>query len=86
MRTITLKYESVCRDCGAKLKAGARARYYGPGRVYGLDCHTRAKAPTVRQIDTNTIPPQPISRKHVQKLADWIAAPGSDCLDYLIKS
>ena len=38
-RTITLKYDGECRDCGATLLAGARARYYGRGRVYGTECH-----------------------------------------------
>ena len=38
-RTITLKYNATCRDCGTKLAAGERARYYGRGRVYGTECH-----------------------------------------------
>ena len=40
-RTITLRYPATCRDCGAKLAKGARARYYGRGRVYGIDCHEK---------------------------------------------
>jgi hypothetical protein len=38
-RTITLKYDGTCRDCGAELLAGTLARYYGRGRVYGTECH-----------------------------------------------
>lgn len=43
-RTITLKYEANCADCGAPLIPGDRARYYGKGRVYGVDCHTKAES------------------------------------------
>lgn len=38
-RVITLRFAATCRDCGAHLPAGTRARYYGRGKVYGLDCH-----------------------------------------------
>jgi hypothetical protein len=38
-KTLTLKREAVCADCGATLPAGARARYYGPKHIYGLECH-----------------------------------------------
>jgi hypothetical protein len=38
-RTITLKYDGTCRDCGAELLAGTIARYYGRGRIYGTECH-----------------------------------------------
>lgn len=42
-RIIISKYDSVCADknCGAFLPAGSRIRYYGRGRVYGVDCHDR---------------------------------------------
>ncbi len=40
-RIISLKYAAKCRDCGADLEVGARARYYGRGRIYGVDCHHR---------------------------------------------
>ena len=43
-RTITLKYASVCKDCGAQLQPGDRARYYGRGRVYGVECHEQKPA------------------------------------------
>jgi len=39
--TITLRYDATCRDCGARLPAGTRARYYKRGFIYGLDCHPR---------------------------------------------
>lgn len=40
---ITLKRDGTCADCGATLPAGARARWYRNGRVFGLDCHEPAK-------------------------------------------
>ena len=40
-RKITLKYAGTCRECGAELPVGSRARWYGRGRVYGLTCHGR---------------------------------------------
>lgn len=39
-RIISLKYPAKCRDCGADLEVGAKARYYGRGRVYGVECHS----------------------------------------------
>ena len=38
-KIITLKYDATCRDCGEYLEPGDRAKYYGPGKVYGVDCH-----------------------------------------------
>ena len=38
-RTITLKYAGKCKDCGARLPKGSKAKWYGKGIVYGLDCH-----------------------------------------------
>ncbi len=42
---ITLKYPATCADCGASLPAGSRARWYGRGRVYGVDCHSGTATP-----------------------------------------
>lgn len=39
MKEITLRYPAKCRDCGAQLKKGTRARWYGKGKVYGNTCH-----------------------------------------------
>jgi len=39
MPVITLRRADTCRDCGAELPAGSRARYYGRGRIYGTTCH-----------------------------------------------
>lgn len=39
MATITLKRPAKCKDCGADLPAGSRARYYGRGQIYGTECH-----------------------------------------------
>ena len=38
-KTITLKFAGKCRECGTDLPAGTKAKWYGRGRVYGLDCH-----------------------------------------------
>lgn len=45
-KTITLKFEGKCADknCGATLPAGSRAKWYGRGRVYGLDCHDKPQS------------------------------------------
>lgn len=34
---------SSCADCGAKIKVDDPIAYFGPGRVYGLTCHTNDK-------------------------------------------
>ena len=41
VRTITLKYAGRCKDCGADLAVGEKAKWYGRGKVYGLDCHDK---------------------------------------------
>lgn len=41
-KEIELKFPATCKDCGAKLPVGAKARYYGPGRIYGMDCHQQS--------------------------------------------
>jgi ribosomal protein L37AE/L43A len=40
-KIISLKWPATCSDCGAKLPAGAKARWYGKGHVYGTTCHAR---------------------------------------------
>jgi hypothetical protein len=40
-RIITARYPATCADCGASLPKGSRIRYYGRGKVYGLECHDR---------------------------------------------
>ena len=40
-KTITLKYAGKCADCGAELPVGSKAKWYGRGRVYGLECHSK---------------------------------------------
>ena len=42
VRTITLKYPGRCRDCGADLAVGEKAKWYGRGKVYGLNCHEKS--------------------------------------------
>ena len=41
-KTIRLKYPGTCVDCGSRLTSGTRARWFGRGRVSGLECHERA--------------------------------------------
>lgn len=51
-KTITLKYAGKCADCGAVLEVGTTARWYGRGRIYGLDCHEdRRHAPVAHESD-----------------------------------
>jgi len=40
-KIITLQYAGHCADCGTELPAGTRAKWYGRGRVYGLNCHSK---------------------------------------------
>ena len=67
-RTITLRYDGTCRDCGAELLAGTLARYYGRGRVYGVDCHedSRGERRAV-PAPARTAEPLPIGR-HIVKI------------------
>ena len=37
--TITLKYSGYCQDCSAPLPVGTKAKWYGRGKVYGIECH-----------------------------------------------
>jgi len=41
-RNLITKYDGSCADCGSELPAGSKARYYGRGRLYGIDCHEDA--------------------------------------------
>jgi len=50
-RTITLKYSGRCKDCGAFLPAGSRAKYYGRGRIYGIGCHSKKNKTAYEQGD-----------------------------------
>jgi len=47
-KTITLRYEATCRDCGAHLPVGTKARWYGRGRVYGIGCHDKPATASTR--------------------------------------
>ena len=46
MKRLRLKWAAKCRDCGAALPAGTLAKWYGRGRIYGIDCHDRNGART----------------------------------------
>jgi len=53
MKTITLKWPATCADCGADLPVGTRARYYGRGRVYGIECHEQNPRQNGRRAKRN---------------------------------
>jgi len=40
-KKITLRYAGKCRECGAKLEVGESAWWYGKGKVYGTNCHSK---------------------------------------------
>ena len=46
-RTIVTRYSGHCADCGADIPEGSEARYYGRGRIYGIDCHTKGGTPAL---------------------------------------
>ncbi len=46
-KTITLKFEAKCRECGTLLPVGTTARWYGRGRVYGMGCHEDTRGATI---------------------------------------
>lgn len=73
-----LKYPATCRDCGAALPVGARARYYGRGRVYGVDCHadTRTDADKRAQRQERT---QRRQERQERRTADVVS---TRCEDY----
>ena len=52
-KTITLKFPGVCADeqCKSLLKVGDKGRWYGRGRVYGMECHGPARANAVAIAD-----------------------------------
>lgn len=35
------KFPGNCKDCGAPIEVGDDIRYYGRGKVYGVNCHDR---------------------------------------------
>jgi len=45
---ITLNYAARCRECKKLLPVGAKARFYGRGRVYGTSCHDTTGAASSR--------------------------------------
>lgn len=43
-RQMKSRYEANCLDCGAFIPVGTMIRYYGRGKVYGIECHTKEGA------------------------------------------
>lgn len=43
MKVINTKYATKCADvkCGAELAIGTKVKWYGRGKVYGIDCHDK---------------------------------------------
>ena len=68
-RNLITKYTGTCADCGAELPAGTKARYYGRGRLYGVDCHEDT-------AKTDTAPPI------LAALLEAAAAAGSAYVNY----
>jgi len=68
-RNLITKYAGACADCGAELPAGTKARYYGRGRLYGVDCHEDT-------AKTSTAPPI------LAALTEAAAAAGSAYANY----
>ena len=69
-RNLITKYDGSCADCGAELPAGSKARYYGRGRLYGVDCHEDT-------AKTDTAPPI------LAALIEAAAAAGSAYVNYV---
>ena len=78
-RTITLKFDGTCRDCGAELLAGMTARYYGRGRLYGTDCHEDSREGAARSTPgaARSAAPLPIGRHAVKITAAEAALLGA---------
>ena len=53
-KTIKLKFEGKCADCGTVLAVGTKAKWYGRGRVYGLDCHEKPQSNKVNHYYSPT--------------------------------
>jgi hypothetical protein len=76
-RRITLKYPATCKECGADLPAGIKARYYGKGRVYGIDCHEDTRTAEAKATKTRVprgprggVPLSELSRLSDEQLRD----------------
>jgi hypothetical protein len=51
---ITLKYSAKCAQCGTKLPAGTKAKFYNSRHIYGLDCHDKTeRQPKVSTFTTS---------------------------------
>lgn len=38
-KTIITRYKGYCQQCSAPLPIGTEAKWYGRGKVYGIECH-----------------------------------------------
>jgi hypothetical protein len=81
---ITLKRAGTCRQCGADLKPGSRAKWYRNGAVYGLDCHAdehstrRDTAPHGRRVPWTETKRKLDSIEYRRNCAAWSGAHSPD--------
>lgn len=64
-REITLKFPAICEQCSTQLEKGQPARYYGIGRVYGVNCHPQVES----RISRSRKKKSKISEN--QSISDW---------------
>ncbi len=53
MPKIILKFPAICKECGAQLRVGDPARYYGRNGVYGVNCHESPKRTKIYRDPSN---------------------------------
>lgn len=71
-RRIALKFDGICADCGTVLPKGTTARWYGRGRVYGLDCHEKQVKTESEGVVTYSPPPIQTQAPKLRALADGL--------------
>jgi len=68
MKIITLDRPGTCNDCGSHLPIGTRAKYYGPGRLYGIGCHVKpASLPSARKSGYRESEPLGLTRSRYDR-------------------
>jgi len=73
MATINLKFAANCKDCGAYLPVGTKARWYRKSGTFGIGCHE--KDGTINEgFDRTTIAEGAPKRRTPQSRAPWAGA------------